>query len=233
MTSFFQEPDFTNEWVEATQDEIRATPMLYRCDLNYSYRLGGRIVRAFIDRAARIIDPQDFQFASLDTRTHMLMPGFMPCIPGWHCDDFWRPDPKGRAGTFSDENAPEPDLHNVPRMRHLQATFGYPAFPVFLPADIAAQLPRPEHLDRRADETLYASYHQNIENFLGHVGGDLRHAGNGQLISFGPRVFHRGTVARTSGWRLFCRLTLSNHHQPVNEIRTQTQVYLPDPYRGW
>lgn len=55
----------------------------------------------------------------------------------------------------------------------------------------------------------------------------------GDLTWFGPLSWHRGRPANKQGWRHFLRVTGSNHYTPVNELRTQTQVYLLDEGAGW
>jgi len=55
----------------------------------------------------------------------------------------------------------------------------------------------------------------------------------GFFVSFGALVWHRGNQATEHAWRLFVRITESDHWQPRNEMRTQVQVYLTEPSKGW
>ena len=69
------------------QHAIRSVPQFYRADPEMVRRDGGEFLRRFLDRAPL---PSRARYLSIDTKVHMLMPGFHACIPGWHCDDFHR-----------------------------------------------------------------------------------------------------------------------------------------------
>lgn len=74
--------------------EVKNEPMLFSCDFNSAYYLGGCITRRFLE-----ILPTDFRNSKdliIDSRVHMLMPGFWPCIPGYHLDDIPRELPNGQ-----------------------------------------------------------------------------------------------------------------------------------------
>src|SRR5581483_8995915 len=79
----------------------KGLPQLYRADEKFAKEEASPFFRALIDQIAALYAGDGFKFTSIDTRTHMLMKGMYPCIPGWHCDDFYRPD------------GGQPDLENV------------------------------------------------------------------------------------------------------------------------
>lgn len=221
------------------QSEIRHVPQFYRASADYAYRLGGPMVRKFIDLLP--LDPR-FKYLSIDSRVHMLMPGWMPCIGGWHCDDFYRP---GQAVNVAAGGPVQPDLEGIVRddkySKHHCLVIGDTAPTEFITTPFNLEMPT-----LKPGENLYAKFDEEIEMELhsfidtGSEEGVVSDSKiktafikPGQIVSFDCFDFHRGTVAKTSGWRLFMRATESNHWEPQNEIRTQTQVYLESFHAGW
>lgn len=77
-----------------TDNEVKNEPMLFSCDRDASIALGGPITKAFLDSLyPEFLNHPDF---ILDTRVHMLMPGWFPCIPGYHHDDVPRNNTNGQ-----------------------------------------------------------------------------------------------------------------------------------------
>lgn len=197
------------------QNDIRTLPMFFRADLEMVRRQGGPFLRHALERLPL---SGRFKYLSIDTRTHMLMPKWYACIPGWHCDDFHR-GPDG-----------QPDLENVAAkapMMHHSVVFGNTAFTEYAVEPL--DLPAPRELPNPEDRPLYSLYHQLIEKRQPAV----RAVQSGEVVTFGPLVFHRGVPATRAAWRYFLRATESDHWHPVNEIRTQTQVYLTDEFHVW
>lgn len=58
--------------------------MFYRADMGFAWKHGGPITQDFLG-----LLPQDWYDSpvTIDSRVHMLMPGWYPCIPGMHHDD--------------------------------------------------------------------------------------------------------------------------------------------------
>jgi len=195
-----------------SQDEIRHLPQFYRADPELVHRRGGPFLRSFLERAPL---PRT-RYVSIDTKVHMLMPGFHACIPGWHCDDFHRP------------GGGPPDLAGIERAwsEHVALTVGETALPEFVLGPL--ELPAPAALQPNG-RPLYALYHDAIEALRPRVASPA----SGQMVAFSCLDFHRGTPAGRRGWRLFARITASDHREPRNEIRTQTQVYLTQPFEQW
>lgn len=240
------------------QSEIRHIPQFYRASADYAYRLGGPIVRRFIDALPL---SKDFKYLSIDSRVHMLMPGWMPCIGGWHCDDFYRP---GQPGNVAAGGPVQPALERIKEdgkySMHHAFVIGETAPTEFIVSPFDMAIP-----EIKEGDNLYAGFDKRIEQvledqpfaeckFCGEswdlfrecsVAGDGLHSikekiglattriKSGQIVSFDCFAFHRGTVAKESGWRIFMRATESNHWEPQNEIRTQTQVYLESFHAGW
>lgn len=214
------------------QSEIRHIPQFYRASADYAYRLGGPIVRRFIDALPL---SKDFKYLSIDSRVHMLMPGWMPCIGGWHCDDFYRP---GQPGNVAAGGPVQPALERIKEdgkySMHHAFVIGETAPTEFIVSPFDMKVP--ETLE---GENLYSKFDKTIEDDfkwsreVSTYGIETKLITPGQIVSFDCFAFHRGTVAKESGWRIFMRATESNHWAPQNEIRTQTQVYLESFHAGW
>jgi hypothetical protein len=200
-----------------TQEEIKHIPQFYRADADMVWRLGGNFLREFIYSAP----PRPFKYIILDVKVHMLMPSWFPCIPGWHCDDFYRPK----------DNTP--DLLNYRRMAPstlFMVVVGNSSFTEFLKGPI--ELPSPEELPKE-NKPIYGTYNRIIDSMIEENKAEIISVKSGVPVEFTGLDFHRGTVTEKATWRLFARITMSNHRPPVNEIRTQSQVYMPQPFNGW
>lgn len=53
------------------------------------------------------------------------------------------------------------------------------------------------------------------------------------IYKFNEQSFHRAVPAKYSGWRFFIRASKIYKPEFKNEIRRQTQVYLPCVNKGW
>lgn len=202
--------------------EIKYAPQFYRADLDFIWKKANELGNLLMMELAIAIDNSkllaDFKYISVDTRVHMLMPEMYPCIPGWHCDDFYRPD------------GAQPDLQNVLPAKHLALVLdaGSGSFTEYLTE--AADLPAPEELVTIDPDPIYGKYNAIIEEAVSLKRKTVK---SGELAVFGPLDFHRGMPATGRGWRFFMRATGSDHREPKSELRTQTQVYLTKPFHGW
>ena len=196
------------------QEEIRQLPQFFRSSPDYVYRLGGPVYRHILDAAPLTSQRSNI---SIDSRLHMLMPGFLPCIGGWHCDDFYRPD------------GGQPDLLGLAEKPEFQCTH----HSIILGEDIAPTLFATSPVDVPdwclKTDRVYKHCHNEVE----HQRPTLLMSTAGYFVTFGSFSLHRGSMSTGRGWRLFVRITESDHYEPLNEIRTQTQVYIQDEANGW
>lgn len=195
-------------------DDIRAFPQFYRCSPRFALPRANPDLRAAIEYVLASALTRHWKHISIDTRISMLMPGMYPCIPGWHCDDFWRP------------TGQQPDLGSAPDMEHVAVVFGATSFTRYVKEPIELGLPTAEALD---GQPLYRVMHEAIETLR----PQTFQVRDGEAWRFTQRSWHRGESATERGWRCFFRLTGSDHLEPVNEVRTQSQVYLTEPFSGW
>lgn len=80
---------------------------------------------------------------------------------------------------------------------------------------------------------IYKHWHEAIEAKI--AAGSLRResAPSNRLIYFDCNAFHQGTAAIGGGFRWFGRVSWDTQRAYANEVRNQTQVYLPLPMEGW
>jgi hypothetical protein len=97
---------------------LKREPMLFACDVSTASELAGPVTRAWLDALPQLDAP-----AIIDTRVHMLIPGFWPCIPGWHHDDVPREREDGQPDYF------KPSYRTTHIATFVCAGSGYPAAP--------------------------------------------------------------------------------------------------------
>lgn len=175
------------------------------------------ITQAVLDTALPILGHENHRHVVVDTRVHMLMRGWYPCIPGWHHDDV--------ARTRSDG---QPNYDEQPYFsRHVMLVLNS----AVAPTEFAVG--RHELPEVPLGQKVYQSWHPLIEQQL--QSGVLRResAADGELVAFDWQTMHRGTAAVMGGWRYFFRASVRiPRHR--NEVRRQVQVYMPaDINQGW
>lgn len=193
-----------------SEAEIKAEPMMFSADPGFARSRGGPITRAFLDRLP-------WEPTIIDSRVHMLMPGWFPCIPGWHLDDV----PRTRADGQPDHVSPA--YESV----HLASVVGDSSLTRFACGTFNL-LDVPE-----GRGVVYGEWHREIERLLRH--GQVREETitPGAIIEFDWQAFHRGSAATKNGWRFFIRASRNTTRPAHNEVRTQVQVYLSALEAGW
>jgi hypothetical protein len=196
-------------------DEIKNEPMFFNCDLNFVKKNCGVITHYFL-----LGLPDDWKHCNpvIDSRVHMLMPGWFGAIPGFHHDDVPRTTPSGQP------NYDTPEY----RSEHLTGLVN---------AEIAPTLfALGEHrLPVIKDGVIYRAWHPIVEEQL--QTGVLKpyEVKSGSYVEFDWQSIHTATKAVGGGWRWFIRLSRNTDRQKTitNEIRCQVQVYLEAPMDGW
>lgn len=190
---------------------IKNEEMIFNGDRDFALEEGGLITQSFV---YKFLDPNKDWI--IDSRVHMLMEDWYPCIGGWHLDDVPR-----------DELTGQPNIHNPEYIaEHILCVIdiGTGSLTQFLSSDV--DLPHPPK-----DKMVYEYYNKEIEENR-RFGGCTTFYPNRSVISFDSNTFHRGTPALKSGWRFFIRATTNTNRKPANEIRRQSNVYL-DTNKGW
>lgn len=197
-----------------SEDVIKNEPMLFRCDYESAFFLAGEPTRQFLKSL-----PEDWMNNKtiVDSRVHMLMKGWFPCIPGYHHDDVPRERSDGQPEYFNPSY----------RSEHAMVLFNGDICPTeFALGEVEFNIPE-------TGKIIYKELHPEVEACI--EGGFLQKflAPSEQLIFFNDRTWHQGTQAVEKGWRLFIRATRNTNLKPANEIRKQVQVYLENPMEGW
>lgn len=194
-----------------TIEEIKNEPMLWSADIDYAWENGGPITREFISK----LDQSKSWL--IDTRVHMLMEGWFPCIGGWHLDNMPRDTENG-----------QPNYKNPPHVAsHTLAVVdaGTNSLTEFLTTPIT--LPEPPQ-----GVVTYGFWSPLITKQLEEGKVQSRMIESGRLIEFDSYTFHRGVPASGKGWRFFVRATTDTPQPAKNEIRRQVNTYLPIE-AGW
>lgn len=200
-----------------TDEEIKNEPMFFQSDLQFVAEHCGPIMRNFLCHLPNEVFHDEFLV--IDSRSHMLKPGFFPCIPGWHHDAVPRTGPGG-----------QPDYGDgtpAYQAKHFMALVNGDLAPTeFFSGKIGLELP--------AKGNIYKKWHDDIETLRQTHGSSFSSAPSNQIIAFDWQTFHRGTAAVGSGWRWFARATIGIvGKKPRNEIRAQVQAYVPFESLGW
>jgi hypothetical protein len=214
-TSPMEDP---REW---SQEDYANETMLFSADLPFARKHGGPITQVALD-ALEAAHPELHRNAAyapdltgiIDTRVHMLMPGMIPAIGGWHCDAVPR-----IGGIFKDQ--PDPRLYDE-RVTHYTITMaqGETSRTAFLMEPIDVSLP--------PGERVWTAMHKEITRKPRRV----LYGSHNSVVKFDLGTPHKASVTSTPGWRFFFRYSLYKS-TPRNQIRRQVQVYIPHEGHGW
>lgn len=221
------------------ENRIRNAIQLYGASLGYAenmaYRRNDSLTSEFLDIVSLTWKETPGDQIIVDSRVHMLKPGWSPAIGGWHLDDIPR---------ITQEDALEcgvpthmvgqPDVFN-PRYKaeHLLCIVdsGTGSMTEFVTRSFMAD---PAVIHYLHGNSVYGKFDRILNAIPPVRVGDMTSVvKSGEIYSFGHEDWHRATPATGSGWRYFIRATRFTERKPKNEIRTQTQVYVQDFNTGW
>jgi len=193
---------------------IEREPMLFQSNAEFSFNAGGPITKDVLDRLRACTPSKVFNKLRIDTRSHMLMPGFFPCIPGYHCDFMQTTESGKQMMSTHDED-----------IEHYMFLSGPPSTEFIKDRNIVW------------DKDIFTW--KEVSNEMNSRKLETFKVPTGQLIKFNARELHRGTPHEgpPGHWRYFFRATsLPEWHQDygkfTNKIRHQVQVYC-DLNEGW
>lgn len=200
-------PDFT-------QKHVKEEPMFFRSSPEFCYNYGGELTRAFLQCL-----PEKWKLSmdvTIDSRVHMLMPGWWPCIPGYHHDDVARTREDG-----------QPNYRNMPyESEHVMAMIGD-----CCPTEFA--IGKQTFPEIKIGGIIYKEWHPLVEAMLECGKLDRVSAPVGRMIFFDWQTWHQGVKAHKRGFRWFIRATRNTGKMPTNEIRRNANVYMEAPMEGW
>lgn len=193
---------------EYSNEKIKNETMFFSCDKNFVLKNGDEITKNFVNTFL-----SDYDDWIIDSRVHMLMKGWYPCIPGFHHDDV------PRKGIDNQPNYENPEYYSIHRM----VVIGSSALPEFINCETSLpKISGKTKVYKIWNDILKEKYINNIYKVK-----------NGEVIDFTWEDFHRGVQAEEDTWRLFIRASRNTDRKFHNEIRKQVNVYLPFPEEGW
>lgn len=196
---------------------IKGDQMFFGADAKFAYLNGGFLTQFFLEELAKLGVEQDKII--IDSRYHMLMPGFFPCIPGWHHDDVPRSRSDGQPNYLTPEYRTDHYMMVVDAGTNSMTEF-------YNKSVMVDSVP--------LGKVVYEQWDRELNEYLEMDGpGAVTKAESGQVIQFSDRAFHRGVAATGSGWRFFIRATVGSDRPFFNEIRRQVQVYMSNLGQGW
>lgn len=198
------------------EESVKNEPMLFNCDFKHAWGMGGRITKAFLTSI-----PDDWtENVVIDSRVHMLMPGWFPAIPGYHHDDIPRNTVNGQ---------PDYDTTSY-QSEHLMGLVNGEICPTVYAVG-THELPK-----LGQDAIIYKEWHEIVEDQIEKGILKAKEAPSGKIIYFNNHSMHTAQRAKKGGWRWFIRISRNTDRvkDVTNELRRQVQVYLGDSlYNGW
>jgi hypothetical protein len=202
-------------------DDIKQETMLFSCDYETAMEFGGQLTWKFLAH----IPEEQRKNVIIDSRFHMLKRGWYPAIPGWHLDDI----PRGNDG--------QPDLSRGHETNHLFMIVdsGTGSLTEFLHPHDYLDLKEVLTNDYPKGKTIWGHHNDVINSHLKWLKDSKSPVPvkSGIPYWFGHEDYHRAIPATGDGWRWFIRASLNSQRPITNELRTQVQVYLPQPEAGW
>lgn len=211
-----------NQIEQPTTEEIKNTPQLWNASLEDALKYGGELTKSAIGAMNLRFDKKHI---IVDTKIHMLMPGFYPAIPSWHTDGVPRgaelkPDGKGSPNIFAQEKMDASRFHLLVTGDGCLTDFV--TTPTFI--DIPEQ----------ADTNLYKLVHDEIEKRKDEL--EIVTTPSCTVVEWDWWNIHRAVKATKHEWRYLIRVTETDHMQPQSDLRqvlrTQIQIYVPESF-GW
>lgn len=207
-----------------SQDDIKNTQGLWNASFDDAFRFGGDLTRAAL-QAMNLRG--DKKHVVVDVKTHMLMPGMIPAIPGWHTDGV------PRGGKTLSPAAGKPHIHmqeGTPSPRYHLLVVGGDCPTKFIAS-------RNINLQTENLPNLYAGISSQVCEMNNNGLIDTYDAPDGQVVEWDWWELHTAQQARAPGWRYLIRVTETDYLEPQNDLRlvlrNQQQVYLPTEKFGW
>lgn len=218
------EVQFGNKIEKPSQDDIKNTQGLWNASFDDAFRFGGDVTRAAL-QAMNLRG--DKKHIVVDVKTHMLMPGMIPAIPGWHTDGV----PRGGKTLSPASGAPH---------IHMQIGADSPRYHLLVvggncPTKFIAS--RNINLVTENLPNLYAGISSQVCEMDNKGLLDTYDAPDGQVVEWDWWELHTAQQARAPGWRYLIRVTETDYLEPQSDLRlvlrNQQQVYLPTEKFGW
>lgn len=207
------------------QSELKNTFGLWNASYDDAIRYGGEITRLALRKMNIHNDRKNI---IVDTKIHMLMPGWSPAIPGWHADGAPRDSKKNPQGTGLPNTFAQEDDERFNRY-HIMVT-GYGCLTQYInkPMDIIVpSLP---------SEKVYAMMSDQVSQTVKEDPSFISTFDTCGVYEFDWWNIHSGVIATKKEWRYLIRVCESDYYEPRKDlrevIRMQSQIYSPANF-GW
>ena len=211
--------------VEPSQDVIKNTQALWNASLEDALRYGGDLTKSALGAMNLKFDKKHI---IIDTKVHMLMPGFYPAIPGWHTDGVPRgkerhPQAKAAPNIFAQDHMSDTRFHLLVTGEGCLTDFLYTK-------DVWLDVPN------EPDTKLYKMIDDQVKSLLEQNELSKFSVPSCTAVEFDWNEIHTGVAASKHEWRFLIRVTETDHQEPCRDLRkvlkTQQQVYVEQNF-GW
>lgn len=191
------------------------------------------LARIMLDELAKFGPPESINNYIVDSKVVQLMKGMYPCIPGWHLDEVRR-DENGQLDYNNNEWMKQhymmlidfgtgslTEFYERPRHEYIKQMKGYDDLNDLINSEIEYERNTQKQRLELEKRPFISSKIETCES--------------GKIYNFDCQDPHRGTPAKANGWRYFIRATYNSQRKIMNQLRPQTQVYIPvsNLDKGW
>lgn len=209
---------------EPTQEIIETTLNLRQVSLEDAVRYGGPITRNALGAVKLHGDRKN---VVVDTKVHLLMPGWIPAIPGWHTDGVPRGEEMNPAGK------------GKPNLRaQVEGLITAPHYHILVTGTHCPTLYMNEQHDFDLDLDLNSDLYSELTRQVNELDGNFKTFATppSTVVEWDWWNVHTAQQATGRGWRYLIRVAETDHIEPrtnpADFIRTQNQVYAPADF-GW
>lgn len=223
---FCRNPLIQGGTIEQPSDlELKNTFSLWNASYEDAIRYGGAITR---DALQAMNIHHDRKNIIVDTKIHMLMPGWSPAILGWHVDGAPRDAQKNPQGTgLPDTFAQEGDERF--NRYHLMVT-GTGCLTQYINKPVTVPIPSTPSYD------VYTHMSRFVQEHVAKHPEDVSTFPSCTVMEFDWWDIHTGVLATKKEWRYLIRVCESDYYEPRKDlrevIRMQSQIYSPTDF-GW
>jgi hypothetical protein len=209
--------EFGDKIEPPSQELIKSSVGLFRASMEDAIKFGGDLTRECLQK---IKLKNKRKYVLVDVKTHMLMPGLFPALPGWHVDGTPRHS-KSEPDILEQEKNPDTIYHFL--------VTGEGCLTDFLIGETELEIPdKPSpKLFNMIDEQVNKL--SNLENLS-------LASPSCQVLTWDWWTIHRGVEAKKHEWRYLIRVCENDYIAPLTNLRdvlkTQQQVYAPLNF-GW
>lgn len=208
-----------------TAGEVEEVPNIRQAGLQDAIEHGGDAVQRAIE-AMNL--RHDRRHIIVDTKVHLLLPGWIPAIPGWHTDGVPRGENMNPAGKGApnlqaqvEGRVSAPRYHLLTTGSHCPTKFLVGPVDVTVPEDVGSDLYK--EMTRQVNEAVAD-------------GQGTFDTPDSTVVEWDWWNVHTAQQATARGWRLLIRVTETDHIAPRTDpkdfIRRQSMVFAPMEF-GW